>query len=84
MARLFLLLNPILDFLKKENGESIIEYLKNKFPNTTLKDVALYVILFIFVIYLITKLSGIIFWMVVVAAVVIFSTKLVRKYFSNE
>ena len=84
MTKLLLLLKSILEFFKKKEGQSIIDYIKQKYDETTLKNVILYGLLAIIVLFVITKLSGVIVWMTIIAVVLAGDLKLIKKYFPNK
>ena len=84
MTKLLLLLKSILEFFKKKEGQSIIDYIKQKYDETTLKNVILYGLLAIIVLFVITKLSGVIVWMTIIAVVLAGDLKLIEKYFPKK
>ena len=84
MTKLMLLLKSILEFFKKKEGQSIIDYIKQKYNETTLKNAILYGLLAIIVLFVITKLSGVIVWMTIIAVVLAGDLKLIKKYFPNK
>ena len=84
MTKLLLLLKSILEFFKKKEGQSIIDYIKQKYNETTLKNAILYGLLAIIVLFVITKLSGVIVWMTIIAVVLAGDLKLIKKYFPNK
>ena len=84
MTKLLLLLKSILEFFKKKEGQSIIDYIKQKYNETTLKNAILYGLLAIIVLFVITKLSGVIVWMTIIAVVLPGDLKLIKKYFPNK
>ena len=84
MTKLLLLLKSILEFFKKKEGQSIIDYIKQKYNETTLKNAILYGLLAIIVLFVITKLSGVIVWMTIIAVVLVGDLKLIEKYFSKK
>ena len=84
MTKLLLLLKSILEFFKKKEGQSIIDYIKQKYNETTLKNAILYGLLAIIVLFVITKLSGVIVWMTIIAVVLVGDLKLIEKYFPNK
>ena len=84
MTKLLLLLKSILEFFKKKEGQSIIDYIKQKYDETTLKNAILYGLLAIIVLFVITKLSGVIVWMTIIAVVLVGDLKLIEKYFPNK
>ena len=84
MTKLLLLLKSFLEFFKKKDGQSIIDYIKQKYDETTLKNVILYGLLAIIVLFVITKLSGVIVWMTIGAVVLVVSLKLIEKYFPKK
>ena len=84
MTKLLLLLKSILEFFKKKEGQSIIDYIKQKYNETTLKNAILYGLLAIIVLFVITKLSGVIVWMTIIAVVLVGDLKLIKKYFPNK
>ena len=79
-----LLLKAFLEFFKKKDGQSIIDYIKQKYNETTLKNAILYGLLAIIVLFVITKLSGVIVWMTIIAVVLVGDLKLIKKYFPNK
>ena len=84
MTKLLLLLKSFLEFFKKKEGQSIIDYIKQKYDETTLKNVILYGLLAIIVLFVITKLSGVIVWMTIIAVVLVGDLKLIEKYFPKK
>ena len=84
MTKLMLLLKSFLEFFKKKDGQSIIDYIKQKYNETTLKNAILYGLLAIIVLFVITKLSGVIVWMTIIAVVLVGDLKLIEKYFSKK
>ena len=84
MTKLLLLLKSILEFFKKKEGQSIIDYIKQKYDETTLKNAILYGLLAIIVLFVITKLSGVIVWMTIIAVVLVGDLKLIEKYFPKK
>ena len=84
MTKLLLLLKSILEFFKKKDGQSIIDYIKQKYDETTLKNATLYGLLAIIVLFVITKLSGVIVWMTIIAVVLAGDLKLIKKYFPKK
>ena len=84
MTKLLLLLKSFLEFFKKKDGQSIIDYIKQKYNETTLKNAILYGLLAIIVLFVITKLSGVIVWMAIGAVVLVVSLKLIEKYFPKK
>ena len=84
MTKLLLLLKSILEFFKKKEGQSIIDYIKQKYNETTLKNAILYGLLAIIVLFVITKLNGVIVWMTIIAVVLAGDLKLIKKYFPNK
>ena len=84
MTKLLLLLKSFLEFFKKKDGQSIIDYIKQKYDETTLKNATLYGLLAIIVLFVITKLSGIIVWMTIIAVVLAGDLKLIKKYFPKK
>ena len=84
MTKLLLLLKSILEFFKKKEGQSIIDYIKQKYNETTLKNAILYGLLAIIVLFVITKLSGVIVWMTIIAVVLAGDLKLIEKYFPKK
>ena len=84
MTKLLLLLKSILEFFKKKEGQSIIDYIKQKYNETTLKNAILYGLLAIIVLFVITKLSGVIVWMTIIAVVLAGDLKLIKKYFPKK
>ena len=84
MTKLLLLLKSILEFFKKKEGQSIIDYIKQKYDETTLKNAILYGLLAIIVLFVITKLSGVIVWMTPGAVVLVVGLKVIEKYFPNK
>ena len=79
-----LLLKSFLEFFKKKDGQSIIDYIKQKYDETTLKNATLYGLLAIIVLFVITKLSGVIVWMTISAVVLVVGLKLIEKYFPKK
>ena len=84
MTKLLLLLKSILEFFKKKDGQSIVDYIKQKYDETTLKNAILYGLLAIIVLFVITKLSGVIVWMPPGAVVLVVGLKLIEKYFPEK
>ena len=84
MTKLMLLLKSFLEFFKKKDGQSIIDYIKQKYDETTLKNATLYGLLAIIVLFVITKLSGVIVWMTIIAVVLVGDLKLIEKYFPKK
>ena len=84
MTKLMLLLKSILEFFKKKEGQSIIDYIKQKYNETTLKNAILYGLLAIIVLFVITKLNGVIVWMTIIAVVLVGDLKLIEKYFPKK
>ena len=84
MTKLLLLLNSFLEFFKKKDGQSIIDYIKQKYDETTLKNATLCGLLAIIVLFVITKLSGVIVWMTIGAVVLVVGLKLIEKYFPKK
>ena len=84
MTKLLLLLKSILEFFKKKEGQSIIDYIKQKYNETTLKNAILYGLLAIIVLFVITKLNGVIVWMTIIAVVLVGDLKLIKKYFPKK
>ena len=84
MTKLLLLLKSFLEFFKKKEGQSIIDYIKQKYDETTLKNAILYGLLAIIVLFVITKLSGVIVWMTISAVVLVVDLKLIEKYFPKK
>ena len=84
MTKLLLLLKSILEFFKKKEGQSIIDYIKQKYNETTLKNAILYGLLAIIVLFVIIKLSGVIVWMTIIAVVLVGDLKLIEKYFPKK
>ena len=84
MTKLMLLLKSFLEFFKKKEGQSIIDYIKQKYDETTLKNAILYGLLAIIVLFVITKLSGVIVWMTIIAVVLVGDLKLIEKYFPKK
>ena len=84
MTKLLLLLKSFLEFFKKKEGQSIIDYIKQKYDETTLKNMILYGLLAIIVLFVITKLSGVIVWMTIIAVVLVGDLKLIEKYFPEK
>ena len=84
MTKLMLLLKSFLEFFKKKDGQSIIDYIKQKYDETTLKNATLYGLLAIIVLFVITKLSGVIVWMTISAVVLVVGLKLIEKYFPKK
>ena len=84
MTKLLLLLKSILEFFNKKEGQSIIDYIKQKYNETTLKNAILYGLLAIIVLFVITKLSGVIVWMTIIAVVLVGDLKLIEKYFPKK
>ena len=79
-----ILLKSIIEFFKKKDSQSIIDYIKQKYDETTLKNVILYGLLAIIVLFVITKLSGVIVWMTIIAVVLAGDLKLIKKYFPKK
>ena len=84
MTKLMLLLKSIIEFFKEKDSQSIIDYIKQKYNETTLKNAILYGLLAIIVLFVITKLSGVIVWMTIIAVVLVGDLKLIEKYFPNK
>lgn len=84
MTKLMLLLKSFLEFFKKKEGQSIIDYIKQKYDETTLKNAILYGLLAIIVLFVITKLSGVIVWMTPGAVVLVVGLKVIEKYFPEK
>ena len=84
MTKLMLLLKSFLEFFKKKDGQSIIDYIKQKYDETTLKNATIYGLLAIIVLFVITKLSGVIVWMTIIAVVLVGDLKLIEKYFPEK
>ena len=84
MTKLMLLLKSIIEFFKKKDSQSIIDYIKQKYDETTLKNAILYGLLAIIVLFVITKLSGVIVWMTIIAVVLAGDLKLIKKYFPKK
>ena len=84
MTKLLLLLKSILEFFKKKEGQSIIDYIKQKYDETTLKNAILYGLLAIIVLFVITKLSSVIVWMTIGAVVLVVGLKLIEEYFPKK
>ena len=84
MTKLMLLLKSFLEFFKKKDGQSLIDYIKQKYDETTLKNASLYGLLAIIVLFVITKLSGVIVWMTISAVVLVVNLKLIEKYFPEK
>ena len=84
MTKLMLLLKSFLEFFKKKEGQSIIDYIKQKYDETTLKNAILYGLLAIIVLFVITKLSGVIVWMTPGAVVLVVGLKVIEKYFPKK
>lgn len=84
MTKLLLLLKSIFEFFKKKDGQSIIDYIKQKYDETTLKNAILYGLLAIIVLFVITKLNGVIVWMTIIAVVLAGDLKLIEKYFLKK
>ena len=84
MTKLLLLLKSFLEFFKKKDSQSIIDYIKQKYNETTLKNAILYGLLAIIVLFVITKLSGVIVWMTIIAVVLVGDLKLIEKYFPEK
>lgn len=84
MTKLMLLLKSILEFFKKKDGQSIIDYIKQKYDETTLKNATIYGLLAIIVLFVIIKLSGVIVWMTIGAVVLVVGMKLIEKYFPKK
>ena len=84
MTKLILLLKSILEFFKKKEGQSIIDYIKQKYDETTLKNAILYGLLAIIVLFVITKLSGVIVWMTPGAVILVVGLKVIEKYFPEK
>lgn len=79
-----ILLKSILEFFKKKDGQSIIDYIKQKYDETTLKNATIYGLLAIIVLFVITKLSSVIVWMTIGAVVLVVGLKLIEKYFPKK
>lgn len=79
-----ILLKSILEFFKKKDGQSIIDYIKQKYGETTLKNATIYGLLAIIVLFMITKLSSVIVWMTIGAVVLVVGLKLIEKYFPKK
>ena len=84
MTKLLLLLKSILEFFKKKDDQSLIDYIKQKYDETTLKNATIYGLLAIIVLFVITKLSGVIVWMTIIAVVLAGDLKLIKKYFPKK
>ena len=84
MTKLMLLLKSFLEFFKKKEGQSIIDYIKQKYDETTLKNAILYGLLAIIVLFVITKLSGVIVWMTPGAVILVVGLKVIEKYFPEK
>ena len=84
MTKLMILLKSILEFFKKKDGQSLIDYIKQKYDETTLKNATIYGLLAIIVLFVITKLSSIIVWMTIGAIVLVVGLKLIEKYFPKK
>ena len=84
MTKLMLLLKSILEFFKKKEGQSIIDYIKQKYDETTLKNAILYGLLAIIVLFVITKLNGVIVWMTIIPVVLAGDLKLIQKDFPKK
>ena len=84
MTKLLLLLKSFLEFFKKKDGQLIVDYIKQKYDETTLKNAILYGLLAIIVLFIITKLSGVIVWMTIGAVVLVVGLKLIDKYFPKK
>ena len=84
MTKLMLLLKSFLEFFKKKEGQSIIDYIKQKYDETTLKNAILYGLLAIIVLFVITKLSDVIVWMTPGAVVLVVGLKVIEKYFPEK
>jgi small-conductance mechanosensitive channel len=84
MTKLLLLLKSFLEFFKKKDGQLIIDYIKQKYDQTTLKNAILYGLIAIIVLFIITKLSGVIVWMTIGAVVLVVGLKLIEKYFPKK
>ena len=84
MTKLMLLLKSFLEFFKKKEGQSIIDYIKQKYDETTLKNAILYGLLAIIVLFVITKLSGVIVWMTPGVVVLVVGLKVIEKYFPEK
>ena len=84
MTKLRLLLKSFLEFFKKKEGQSIIDYIKQKYDETTLKNAILYGLLAIIVLFVITTLSGVIVWMTPGAVVLVVGLKVIEKYFPEK
>ena len=79
-----ILLKSIIEFFKKKDGQSIIDYIKQKYDETTLKNATIYGLLAIIVLFVITKLSGVIVWMTIIAVVLAGDLKLIEKYLPKK
>ena len=79
-----ILLKSIIEFFKKKDGQSIIDYIKQKYDETTLKNATIYGLLAIIVLFVITKLSSVIVWMTIGAVVLVVGLKLIEKYFPKK
>ena len=84
MTKLLLLLKSILEFFKKKDCQSLIDYIKQKYDETTLKNATIYGLLAIIVLFVITKLSGVIVWITISAVVLVVGLKLIEKYFPKK
>ena len=84
MTKLLLLVKSFLEFLKKKDSQSIIDYIKQKYDETTLKNATIYGLLAIIVLFVITKLSSVIVWMTIGAVVLVVGLKLIEKYFPKK
>ena len=84
MTKLLLLLKSFLEFFKRKDSQSIIDYIKQEYDETTLKNATLYGLLAIIVLFVITKLSGVIVWMTIIAVVLAGDLKLIKKYFPKK
>ena len=84
MTKLMLLLKSFLEFFKKKDGQSIIDYIKQKYDETTLKNATIYGLLAIIVLFVITKLSSVIVWMTIGAVVLVVGLKLIEEYFPKK
>lgn len=83
MTKLLLLIKPLLEFFKNKNGKSFVDYIKEKYDEATIKNVVLYGMLTIILLFVFTKLSGIIVWMTVGAVILVLGLKLCDKYFKK-
>ena len=79
-----ILLKSIIEFFKKKDCQSLIDYIKQKYDETTLKNATIYGLLAIIVLFVITKLSSVIVWMTIGAVVLVVGLKLIEEYFPKK